>query len=246
MTANGVKIAYGDKVILEKVSFTLEEGRHLCVLGPNGSGKSTLAKALCGLLPYEGSIQLEEHELSDIPAKDRAKRIAYIPAKMESFEQFTTVEEFVLLGRYPYKSSFKDYSQYDRRLAQTMLEELNITPLSSHKLHELSSGQQQLVLIAQALAQNSRLLIFDEPTSNLDPKNTALFVKELKRLRQKHMTIVITHDITLASHLEDPVLFIHDTKAEFHEKGFFEKEYLSFAYDVRFRNENGLIGIDYV
>ncbi len=245
MIVSDLSVSYTDKAVISKADFEIAADGHLCVLGPNGSGKSTLAKALCGLIPYQGSIKLEDQELSDIPAKERAKRIAYIPAKMESFEQFTTVEEFVLLGRYPYKSSFKDYTADDRKLVQSMLEELSIAALSSCRLHELSSGQQQLVLIAQALAQNSALLIFDEPTSNLDPKNTALFVKELKKLRQRHMTIVITHDITLASHLNDPVLFIHDTKAELHAKGFFEKEYLSFAYDVRFRNENGLIGIDY-
>ncbi len=245
MTVSDVKIAYTDKPILENVDFILEEGKHLCILGPNGSGKSTLAKALCGLLPYQGSIKINQQELSAIPSIERAKHIAYIPAKMESFEQFTTVEDFVLLGRYPYKSSFKDYAPDDRTLVQEVLKELNIQTLASHRLHELSSGQQQLVLIAQALAQKSKLLIFDEPTSNLDPKNTALFVKELKRLRKNHTTILITHDIQLASHLEDPVVFITDKKATFHERGFFDKSFLQQAYDVRFKEENGLIGIDY-
>lgn len=245
MTISNLSISYCDTTILKGIDFTLEEETHLTVLGPNGSGKSTLAKALCGLLPYAGSIQIQGQELCEIPAKERAKLISYIPAKMESFEQFTTVEDFVLLGRYPYKASFKDYSNEDKKIVKDTLEELNLKELKTHRLHELSSGQQQLVLIAQALVQKSKILIFDEPTSNLDPKNTSLFVKELKRLRSLHMTILITHDIQLAAHLNDPVLFVNQTQAVFHAKSFFDKEYLSLAYGVKFKNENGLIGISY-
>ena len=245
MTINKLCISYPGKSVLDEIDFTIKEHTNLTVLGPNGSGKSTLAKALCGLLAYQGSIQIEGQELCDIPAKERAKLIAYIPAKMESFEQFTTVEDFVLLGRYPYKASFKDYSIEDKKIVKDILEELNLIEPGMHRLHELSSGQQQLVLIAQALAQKSKILIFDEPTSNLDPKNTALFVQELQKLRQAHMTILITHDIQLAAHLNDPVLFVNQTKAEFHAKNFFDKDYLSSAYDVKFKNENGMIGISY-
>lgn len=240
-----LSVGYGDTPILEAVSFAIQKGSHLSILGPNGGGKSTLAKTLCGLLPYKGSITIEAQELRDIVPKERAKLIAYIPAKMESFEQFTTVEDFVLLGRYPYKESFKDYTAEDRNIVQETLKELGLQALGNSKLHELSSGQQQLVLIAQTLAQQSRVLIFDEPTSNLDPKNTALFVKELKKLRKDHMTILISHDIQLAAHLDDPVLFIHEKKAEFHAQGFFQNETLSSAYGVTFRKENGMIGIAY-
>jgi len=243
MIVSSLSLAYGEKNILEGINFELQN--HLTILGSNGSGKSTLAKALCGLLPYEGSINISHQELSNIASKERAKLISYIPSKMQSFEQFTTLEDFVLLGRYPYKESFKDYSQEDKELVKKILQELSIHELKAHKLHELSSGQQQLTLIAQALAQESQILIFDEPTSNLDPRNTALFVKELKRLRQNHQTILITHDIQLASFLDDPVLFIQDTKAKLFEKGFFETDTLTRAYGINFKNENGMIGISY-
>ncbi len=243
MIVSELTLAYENTPILENISFEFRE--HLLVLGANGSGKSTLAKALCGLLPYAGSIKLSDHELSSIPPRQRAKGIAYIPAKMHSFESFTTVEEFVLLGRYPYKDSFKDYTQEDKQIAKEALEEMGLASLCSHRLHELSSGQQQLTLIAQALAQKSTILIFDEPTSNLDPKNTALFVQELKKLRQRHKTILISHDIQLAAHLNDPVLFLNKQKATYHEKGFFDKEQLSLAYGVSFVNDKGVIGVSY-
>jgi len=245
MRISDLSVGYGDTTILESVSFTIDEKSHLSVLGPNGSGKSTLAKALCGLLPYEGSIIINGQELRDISPKERAKLISYIPAKMESFEQFTTVEDFVLLGRYPYKASFKDYGTADKEIVQETLKELGLETLKGSRLHELSSGQQQLVLIAQALAQQSKILIFDEPTSNLDPKNTALFVQELKKVRQNRMTILISHDIQLAAHLDDPVLFIQEKKAEFHAKGFFENDALSSAYGVTFHKSNSMIGIAY-
>lgn len=245
MKVSNLSLAYQEKTILEAVSFELKAQTHLSILGPNGSGKSTLARALSGLLPYEGSILLGGDELLGIPSKERAKRITYIPAKMESFEQYTRVEEFVLLGRYPYKPSFKDYAAEDRAIVREVLNELSIAELGARRLHELSSGQQQLVLIAQALAQQSTLLIFDEPTSNLDPKNTLLFVRELKKLRQKHMTILITHDIALASYLNDPVLFINEKRASYHPQGFFEQQQLTLAYGVDFRSEKGLLGVAY-
>ncbi len=237
-------LSYDDTNILDDIH--LNSDAHISILGANGSGKSTLAKALCGLLPYEGSILIDGLELRGMEAKQRAKKIAYIPSKMQSFEQFTSVEEFVLLGRYPYKNSYKDYSSNDKQHVRDILQELHITDLKKYNLDALSSGQQQLVLIAQALVQESEYIIFDEPTSNLDPKNTQLFLQEFKKLRQKHTTILITHDIQLASHLNDPVLFIKDAKTKFYKNGFFEKDFLSSAYDVRFKNENGLIGIDYV
>ncbi len=243
MRVSNLFLAYDKTTILKNINFDIK--KHLCILGSNGSGKSTLAKALCGLLPYEGSIQIDNYELSSIPAVQRAKKIAYIPSKMESFEQFTTVEEFVLLGRYPYKASFKNYGKNDKDIVREILVELSIFSIASFRLHELSSGQQQLVLIAQALAQKSNILIFDEPTSNLDPKNTALFVQELKKLRTSFITILITHDIQLAAYFNDPVLFIQDKKASLYENNFFKTEQLSKAYGVNFKENRGFFELDY-
>lgn len=244
MILSKLSLAYGSTIVLDGID--LQTKGNFSILGANGSGKSTLAKALCGLIPYEGSILIDEQELRGMEPKERAKKIAYIPSKMQSFEQFTSVEEFVLLGRYPYKSSFKDYCDDDKKRVKEILEELNISSLAESNLDALSSGQQQLVLISQALAQESDYIIFDEPTANLDPRNTQLFLQEFKKLRQNHTTVLITHDIQLASHLSDPVLFIKEKAAKFYESGFFEKEFLSLSYDVKFKNENGLIGIEYV
>jgi len=243
MIVSDLSLGYFEESILEDISFKVQS--HLCVLGDNGSGKSTLARALCGLLHYKGSIKIDNQELANIPSKERAKLISYIPSKMESFEQFTTVEDFVLLGRYPYKESFKDYTKEDKELVARTLQELGISELNRHTLHELSSGQQQLTLIAQALSGESKLLIFDEPTANLDPKNTALFVQEFKKLRQNYQTILITHDIQLASYFNDPVLFIQDAKAELFETDFFNTQKLTQAYGINFKKEDTLIGISY-
>ena len=223
-----------DHPILQRVNFEIKKGGHLCILGSNGSGKSTLAKALCSLLPYQGSIQFDAHELRDIDANTRAKLITYIPAKMNSFDQFTTVADFVLMGRFPYKSPYKDYAQSDRDIVRDILDELTLSELSDTSLHSLSSGQQQLVLIAQALAQESDTLIFDEPTANLDPKNTLAFIKELKKLQKKHTTIVITHDIKLAQHLDHSVVFVDQGSTQYFEKDFFTVERLSALYGVTF------------
>jgi iron complex transport system ATP-binding protein len=223
-------LSYDEKPILHNISLKIDS--HLSILGSNGSGKSTLAKALCSLLDYRGEIIIDAKNLREYSAKERAKKIAYIPTKLEFYDEFLTLEEFVLQGRFAHKESFFDYSKADRETALRNLDIFGLSHLKSHSLASLSSGETALALIAQALTQESEIIIFDEPTANLDPKNSKIIAQHIKNLKQTHQTVLITHNLHLAHFIDSPVLFLKDKQADYFAENFFEDENLSRLYDV--------------
>ena len=227
-----LSVHFGKKTVLQNLSFEIEG--HLTIVGANGSGKSTLAKCLAGLNSYSGTIEIQNINAAKIPAKERAKLLCYIPTKLEVYDAFITVEEFVLLGRFPHKESLFDYSQKDREIVRTMMEFLKITHLAKQQIGELSSGEQQLTLIAQALTQQSKIIIFDEPTANLDPKNSKIIAQHIKELQKSHTVILITHDLHLAAFIGSQILFLDDTTAALYGDEFFDDDVLERLYGVAF------------
>jgi iron complex transport system ATP-binding protein len=235
---------YSKDAYLDNINFTAQ--KHLNILGSNGSGKSMLARTLCGLLDYDGSIKLNAQELRRLSPNNIAKTISYIPSKLDVFDYYTTLEEFALLGRYPYKHPFQQYSQKDRDDVDAILQQLRLYELKTQHIHTLSSGQQQLLLIAQSILQRSRIMIFDEPTANLDPYNTLQFAALFEKVQQDHTTVLITHDLALASHLKGSVLFIQEHSALFYEDGaeFFESNNLEKLYGVPFHQLSKAVKYD--
>jgi len=234
---DSLKISYEDRVILKDISLSIT--RHLTILGANGSGKSTLAKAICRLIEYDGKICIDGKNIKELSLKQRAKLLTYIPAKLEVYDEFISVEEFVLLGRFAYKDSFFDYGDKDKKIAKNTLEFLNISHLASHTLSSLSSGEAQLVSLASALVAQSKIIILDEPTANLDPHNAKVIAKHIKGLKEYHQIILITHDLELASFIDSPTLFLKDSDATYFEKynEFYNESKLAELYGVEF---NGL------
>ena len=225
---------YGAKEILKSVS--LQINTHLTILGANGSGKSTLARAICGLIEYEGELEINACNSKELSRIDRAKTLAYIPTKLESYDAYITVYEFVLLGRFAYKKSYFDYSLEDKNKTTQTLEFLKIEHLSRYTLSSLSSGEQQLTLIAQALAQESKIIIFDEPTANLDPHNSKIIAEHIKSLKKQHQIILITHDLHLACFVGSPIAFIKEGALTLYGDDFFEDENLERLYGVAFHS----------
>ncbi|HIC12181.1 MAG TPA: ABC transporter ATP-binding protein [Sulfurimonas sp.] len=223
---------FSKKTILEDISLDIPS--HLSILGANGSGKSTLAKIICNLVDFDGAVVVNDKEIHEYTLKERAKLLSYIPAKLDVYDSFITLDEFVLLGRYAHKNSLLDYSFTDKKIAKECLEFLDIEHLSSNTLHSLSSGETQLALIAQALSQQSKIIIFDEPTANLDPRNSKIIAQHIKSLQEYHQVILITHDIALAAFIGAPVAFVKNKKVSLYAKEFFEKEKLQELYEVNF------------
>ena len=223
---------YGEKVVLEDLTLTIAS--HINILGANGSGKSTLAKAICDMIGYNGNIIVDGKNIQEYAPKEKAKKIAYIPTKLDVYDEFLTLEEFVLLGRFAHKKNFFDYSTQDKKIAEKKMAFLNLTHLKKHALASLSSGETALALIAQALTQESEIIIFDEPTANLDPKNSKIIASHIKNLKQTHQTVVITHDIHLARFINNHILFLQGKQALYFENNFFTDENLSRLYGVKF------------
>ncbi len=216
------------KTILRGVDFTLHAGENLTILGANGTGKSTLAKILCGLYKTRGAVTIDTKAIETCNATARAQKINYIPPKLDIFDSYITVEDFLQLSRYR-------QTPEEVRL-DAVLELLGLRPFRKRYCSGLSTGEQQLLLIASALMHRAEITIFDEPTANLDPiKMQRLFsVLKSAHLKQK---IVITHDLQFAYRLGDPVLYLHEGRATLYRsaEGFFSQENLDkvFAGSVR-------------
>ena len=235
ISLDSVKCTYNDKTILQDINIDINE--HITILGANGSGKSTLAKTICNLIDYSGKITIYGKDIKKLSYKDRAKTISYIPTKLEVYDNNISVEEFVLLSRFAYKKNFMEYVDADKKIVMQNLEFLNIDHLKKAPLGSLSSGETQLTLIAGALSQESKVIIFDEPTANLDPYNSKKIANIIKKLKQNHQIMLITHDLHLASYIDTPILFIKDKKALYYEDNFFKTKTLKELYGVDF---NGL------
>ena len=201
--------------ILSNIEFRLKKNANLIILGSNGAGKSTLAKVLCGITPSE--VKFNKKRLSSYSAKERTKLVNYTPAKLEIFDEFLTLNEYLELSRLHTLLSSKN-----------MLRLLNLEKLKDKPCKQLSSGEQQLAMIASAILHNAKVTIFDEPTANLDPQKSQDIFSLLKsRLFQSK--IIITHDLNLAYKLGYDILYMKEGKIIFNgsSQNFFRESNLN-------------------
>lgn len=206
-----LKFAYGDHKVLKDISFEAREGEMLCILGPNGAGKSTMFRCILGLLRgYEGEILIDGSEVSDLPARERASRMAYIPQTSKQVFSYTALD-MVLMGASSTLSAWRAPGARERKKALAALERLGILELAGRLYTNLSGGEQQLVLIARAIAQGAKTLIMDEPTSSLDYGNQMRVEQQLKSLADEGYLIVqSTHNPEQTYMFADRIIAIKD------------------------------------
>lgn len=185
-----ISFSYGKKTILDSVNMQIKEGDIVSLLGPNGAGKSTLIKILLGLLnPHAGDVYLDSVNLKSYKEKELARKVAYVP--QSSYLPFSySVLDIVIMGRISYQSIFSKYSKKDKKIAENCLEKLGILNLKDKMYNELSGGQQQLVLISRALAQEAKVFIMDEPVSGLDYGNQMRLLESIKNLADQGYTFL--------------------------------------------------------
>ena len=211
LEARGIEFAYAEGTpVLSGVDLEVASGELVCVLGPNGSGKTTLLRILTGTLAAtRGSVSVESVPLADIGARARARAIAAVPQVLAALPD-ADVESFVLGGRYAYLGLFGRAREGDREAVARALQEADAASLAGRHLGELSGGQCQRVLVARALAQEARLLLFDEPTAALDPEHQVLSFELFRRLvREDRAAVVATHELALAGRFADRVVVLH-------------------------------------
>lgn len=214
LEVKGLRYAYKKNEVLKGVDFSASAGECICVLGENGAGKTTLFRCLLGLLSgYQGDILIDHINGKQLSVPETAKKIAYIPQAHAPIFNYS-VFETVLMGTNILTSRFHSPGKIEHETAIQMLEQMNISHLAERGYAELSGGERQLVLIARALAQKSRILIMDEPTANLDYGNQFRVMRQVKQLTQSgYLVVLSTHNPEHALHYADKVLVITDGKA---------------------------------
>ena len=185
-----LSFSYGKRQVLKDVSFSVGKGRLLSVLGPNGVGKSTLFRCILGLLHgFQGEITVDGASVSSLGARDLARRVAYIPQSNYPAFQYS-VFDMVLMGTTAQSRGFSPPGPKQEAAARDALERLDIGHLAGRSYTRLSGGERQLVLIARALAQQSPVLLMDEPTANLDYGNQIRVLTKVRALADAGYTIV--------------------------------------------------------
>ncbi len=195
--------------LVSGLNFTLDQGETLGLLGPNGGGKTTLIRTLLGLLkPLAGSIELHGKALNRWSRQELARAIAYVPQLTSPAFAFT-VSEMVLMGRRARLGALEQPGKSDRAVVEDCLDWLAIGHLAQRPCHRLSGGERQLVMIARALAQQSELLVMDEPTASLDFGNQARVLATVQRLKNSGKTLIISsHHPEQAARVADRVLLL--------------------------------------
>ena len=194
---------------MKDVSFTANAGECVAILGINGVGKSTLLKCINRIIkPSAGEVCVDGESMRNMSAGDMAKNVGYVSQSCEFAD--STVFDAVLLGRKPYIRW--DVTENDLEIVRSVLDTLSLTEFASRNINELSGGERQKVSIARALAQQTPILLFDEPTSNLDIKNQIEVLDIIKKIvREKKLTAVVTiHDLNLALRFADRFLIMKD------------------------------------
>lgn len=200
--------SYGLKKILNDINFSIEKGTVLSILGANGSGKSTLLKAIVGILPYKGNIFIDNEDTKNISRKDRASLVAYVPQSSTIPFEFNVLE-IVLMGRFHTSSFNLRYSKNDIDEACDALKKVGIEDFKNRIFKNLSGGEKQLVLIARALAQKSKIIIMDEPVTGLDLGNQMQLLDLISTLSQNGKIIIqTTHYPDHALRVSNKVLWL--------------------------------------
>ncbi len=209
---DNLSYAYQGKMALEEVSFSAARSEITGILGPNGSGKTTLLKCINNILPANcKNIQYNSLNLKQLSIRQRSKYISYVPQENSSTFPISVIET-IMMGRIPHYG--RKLTTRDKDIAFEMLELMELTDMAFRKINQISGGERQRVFIARALAQQTPIILMDEPTNNLDLKNQTSALEILSEIvKQKEIIALISlHDINLASMFSDKIMMLKDHK----------------------------------
>ncbi|MDN6517692.1 MAG: ABC transporter ATP-binding protein [Enterococcus sp.] len=202
-----LSIGYDKKIVVNDITVEIPKGQITSLIGPNGSGKSTFLKALARILePAKGEVFIDGENVQRLDTKTVAQKIASLSQSTNQISGLT-VEEIVAYGRFPYQKGFSGLKEQDHQLIAWALQATNLMDLKDRTLTTLSGGQQQRVWIAMALAQDTDILILDEPITFLDPAHQLEILELLQEINRQGKTILMTiHDLNHASRFSDYLL----------------------------------------
>ena len=203
----GLRFSYNGREVLRGIDFKAESGEFVAILGPNGAGKSTLVKCLSGILRC-GGVRILGRPVEGYSQRELARTVAYVPQRAE--RSFMTVFDTVLLGRRPYMGLIPN--RKDLETVEAALKRLGIEHLALKRTNEISGGELQKVGIARALAQETEILIMDEPTNNLDLKSQLKVMRLAREFSEKGLSVVVMHDVNLALRFAGRFVFMKNGK----------------------------------
>ncbi|MFC4097080.1 ABC transporter ATP-binding protein [Euzebyella saccharophila] len=214
-----LSIGYKNKTIVENITFSGKERDLIAIIGVNGVGKSTLLKTLAQMLPkLSGAVGVQQKELEHYPPIELASLISVVLTDGLASKDLSVLE-LIALGRQPYTNWLGSLKQEDKKIVQGAIQDLDLVEIQHKKCYELSDGQLQRVLIARALAQDTNIILLDEPTSHLDLYHKVQILKLLKSIaKNRNKTIVYTtHEIEMAIQLCDKILLLNKKENPFGE-----------------------------
>ena len=206
VSARQVSANIGKRLILQDITLQLPEGRWTSIVGPNGAGKSTLLKVLAGLLPASGGVDLLGRPLHSIPARERARLLAWLGQNEGSAEDLTSYD-VAMLGRLPHQPWLAPPTAADHAAVEQALRTTQAWEWRDRPLAQLSGGERQRVLLARALAVQARVLLMDEPLANLDPPHQTDWLHTVRALVAGGGTVVsVLHEVSIALQADDMVI----------------------------------------
>jgi len=211
LDVKNIEFSYDEGKVLEDVSFQAMDNEVISIMGPNGVGKTTLLKCLNGILRTRtGTVMVEQQDLLAMHTAEIAKRMGYVPQRGDVSR--ITVFDSVLLGRKPYIKW--DITKKDIELANRMIEKLGLGPMALRYVNEISGGEYQKVQIARALVQEPKVLLLDEPTSNLDLSNQHRIMCAVSDIVKKNRlcAVLTMHDLNLSLRFSDRFIMMKDGK----------------------------------
>jgi iron complex transport system ATP-binding protein len=208
LVAREISVRLGGRTILDNVSVTLPPNEFVALVGPNGAGKTTLIKALAGLIPAFGKVEIEGRDRAQMKARERAKTLAYLP-QGHDFSWPLPAAEIVALGRFPHADPFSPVTPEDRQAVTQALELTGMKAYATRIVTTLSGGERARIALARVLATQAKILLADEPTMSLDPRHQFVVMEILRHTaRMRGATLAVVHDLSLAARYADRVLIL--------------------------------------
>ncbi len=211
LSLQDIRVTLGSREVLRGIDLDIPPGQIAALLGPNGSGKSTLLAAAAGVgRRSSGKVFVDGKDIDTLSRREAAGKVAVVPQQTGFLMPFTVMET-VLMGRFPAAGRFARLSAEDHRLAAASLEAVDLGSFAERLVTDLSGGEAQRVAIARALAQQTPVLLLDEPVSALDPRHAVAVFRLLEALKKEGKGILVAlHDINYALRFADRILFLKD------------------------------------
>jgi iron complex transport system ATP-binding protein len=213
LSAERLSFSYGTRRVVAEVDLAIQPGELLGLLGPNGAGKTTLLHLLTGYLqPASGQVTLAGNPLRDFSRREIAQQLAIVPQHSESAFSFSVLQ-VVLMGRHPFAGLASFDSESDIQIAREALDQVGLSDFGDRMFDQLSGGEQRLVLIARALAQQTPILLLDEPLAALDLRHQYSVLMLLQQLRSSGKAVLATfHDLNAAAEWCDRIALMHQSQ----------------------------------